>query len=49
MREVAVQPVSVDEILAVLRFAGRNAIPVTVRGAGTGNYGQCGTCGRRSR
>jgi FAD/FMN-containing dehydrogenase len=39
--DVAVQPVSVDEILAVLRFAGERGIPVTVRGAGTGNYGQC--------
>ncbi|MGB6688940.1 MAG: FAD-binding oxidoreductase [Terracidiphilus sp.] len=39
--DVAVQPVSVDEILAVLGFAGRHEIPVTVRGAGTGNYGQC--------
>lgn len=39
--EVAVQPVSVDEVLAVMRFAGRHEIPVTVRGAGTGNYGQC--------
>src|SRR5579871_562107 len=41
MGDIAVQPVSVDEVLAVLRFAGRDAIPVTVRGAGTGNYGQC--------
>ena len=39
--EVAVQPVSTDEVLAVLRFAGRHEIPVTARGAGTGNYGQC--------
>lgn len=39
--DVAVQPISVDEVLAVMRFAGRNEIPVTVRGAGTGNYGQC--------
>ncbi len=39
--EVAVQPVNVDEVLAVLRFAGRHEIPVTTRGAGTGNYGQC--------
>ena len=39
--DVAVQPVSVEEILAVLRFAGRHEVPVTVRGAGTGNYGQC--------
>jgi FAD/FMN-containing dehydrogenase len=39
--EIAVQPISVDEVLAVLRYAGRHAAPVTVRGAGTGNYGQC--------
>src|ERR1700691_4590873 len=39
--EVAVQPVSVDEVMAVLRLAGKHEIPVTVRGAGTGNYGQC--------
>ncbi len=39
--EVAVQPISVDELLAVMRFAGQQRVPVTVRGAGTGNYGQC--------
>jgi FAD/FMN-containing dehydrogenase len=39
--DVAVQPVDVDEVLAVLRYAGHFEIPVTVRGAGTGNYGQC--------
>lgn len=39
--DVAVQPVSVDEVLRVLRFAGCHEVPVTVRGAGTGNYGQC--------
>ncbi len=39
--DIAVQPVSVEEVLAILRFAGRHEIPVTVRGAGTGNYGQC--------
>ncbi|HZP07405.1 MAG TPA: FAD-binding oxidoreductase [Terracidiphilus sp.] len=39
--EIAVQPTSVDEVLAVLHFAGTRGIPVTVRGAGTGNYGQC--------
>lgn len=39
--DVAVQPLSVIEVLAVLRFAGGRGIPVTVRGAGTGNYGQC--------
>ncbi|HEX3891405.1 MAG TPA: FAD-binding oxidoreductase [Terracidiphilus sp.] len=39
--DIAVQPISVGEILAILRFAGSNGIPVTVRGSGTGNYGQC--------
>lgn len=39
--EAAVQPVSIEELMAVLRFAGKHRIPVTVRGAGTGNYGQC--------
>jgi len=39
--EVAVQTVSVDEVLAVMRFAGKHEIPITTRGAGTGNYGQC--------
>ena len=39
--DVAVQPVSVEEVLAVMGFAGQQEIPVTVRGAGTGNYGQC--------
>jgi FAD/FMN-containing dehydrogenase len=39
--DVAVRPVSVNEVLAVMRYAGERAIAVTVRGAGTGNYGQC--------
>ena len=39
--DVVVQPISLEEVLAILRFAGKNEIPVTVRGAGTGNYGQC--------
>jgi FAD/FMN-containing dehydrogenase len=39
--DVAVLTANVDEVLAVLRFAGERAVPVTVRGAGTGNYGQC--------
>lgn len=41
MGDVAVQPVDTNEILAVLRFARMRGVPVTVRGAGTGNYGQC--------
>src|SRR5579864_7705362 len=39
--DIAVQPVSADEVRAVMRYAGRHEIPITVRGAGTGNYGQC--------
>ena len=39
--DIAVQPVHVEEILAIARYAGREGIPITVRGAGTGNYGQC--------
>lgn len=39
--DVAVQPVSESEVLAVLRYARESETPVTVRGAGTGNYGQC--------
>jgi FAD/FMN-containing dehydrogenase len=39
--DVVVQPRHVDEILAIMRFAGSEGVAVTVRGAGTGNYGQC--------
>jgi FAD/FMN-containing dehydrogenase len=39
--DIAVQPVSAEEVLAIARFAGKNNLPLTVRGAGTGNYGQC--------
>jgi FAD binding domain len=39
--DVAVQPRDTAELIAVLRFAGQRNVPVTVRGAGTGNYGQC--------
>jgi FAD/FMN-containing dehydrogenase len=39
--DIVVQPVSVDEVLAIARYAGERDIPLTVRGAGTGNYGQC--------
>ena len=39
--DIAVQPTRVEEILAILRYAGQHEIPVTTRGAGTGNYGQC--------
>ncbi len=39
--DIAVQPRDTAELIAVLRYAGQNGVPVTVRGAGTGNYGQC--------
>jgi FAD/FMN-containing dehydrogenase len=39
--DVVVQPASVEEVLAVARYAREHEVPLTVRGAGTGNYGQC--------
>src|ERR1700761_4551072 len=38
--DVVVQPLSTGEIQSVLRYCFENNVPVTVRGAGTGNYGQ---------
>ncbi len=38
--EVVVQPGSAADVEATLRFAFANHLPVTARGAGTGNYGQ---------
>src|ERR1700723_2351402 len=38
--DVVVHPLTVTEIQDVLRFCYANDIPVTPRGAGTGNYGQ---------
>ncbi len=38
--DVVVQPVSREEIVAVLRHCNARDVPVTLRGAGTGNYGQ---------
>jgi hypothetical protein len=38
--EVVVQPLSVIEIQGVLRYCHAHDLPVTARGAGTGNYGQ---------
>jgi len=39
--DVVVQPRSREEVLAVAQLAWRERVPLTVRGAGTGNYGQC--------
>src|SRR6266436_933852 len=38
--EVVVQPLGADEIQKLLRYCYANNLPVTARGAGTGNYGQ---------
>jgi FAD/FMN-containing dehydrogenase len=38
--DVAVQPLGVTEIQGVLRYCHAHDLAVTVRGAGTGNYGQ---------
>jgi FAD/FMN-containing dehydrogenase len=38
--DVVVQPQSEDEIAAVVTAAARHRMPVTLRGGGTGNYGQ---------
>lgn len=39
--DLIVQPVNVDEITRVLAWCYAHQVPVTMRGAGTGNYGQC--------
>ena len=38
--EIVIQPLNTAEIRSVLRYCYSNDLPVTVRGAGTGNYGQ---------
>ena len=38
--DLVVQPTNVTEIQGVLRYCHAHDLPVTVRGAGTGNYGQ---------
>jgi FAD/FMN-containing dehydrogenase len=38
--DFVVQPLSTPEVQDVLRYCHANAVPVTARGAGTGNYGQ---------
>lgn len=38
--EAAVIPRTVDELVAVVALAARERVPITMRGSGTGNYGQ---------
>jgi len=39
--DIAVEAIDADEVLAIARYARQHGIPLTPRGAGTGNYGQC--------
>ncbi|MGQ9864923.1 MAG: FAD-binding oxidoreductase [Pseudanabaenaceae cyanobacterium] len=39
--DLAVQPTTEAEVLAIARLCVQQRVPVTVRGSGTGNYGQC--------
>lgn len=39
--QILIMPESEDEVIAVARAAARHGVPLTVRGGGTGNYGQC--------
>ncbi|MEH2290481.1 FAD-binding oxidoreductase [Nostoc sp.] len=39
--DIVVRPVNEAEVLKVAAACAKHRIPVTVRGAGTGNYGQC--------
>lgn len=39
--DLVVRPTTEDEVLQVARLCVKHRLPLTVRGAGTGNYGQC--------
>jgi len=39
--DIAVRPRTEDEIRGVVAACAKEGIPITVRGSGTGNYGQC--------
>ncbi|MBE9037925.1 FAD-binding oxidoreductase [aff. Roholtiella sp. LEGE 12411] len=39
--DIVVRPANEQEVLKVAAACARHRVPVTVRGAGTGNYGQC--------
>lgn len=41
LADVVVQPRLIGQLKEVIRFAHARRIPLTLRGAGTGNYGQC--------
>tara|TARA_Y100001968_G_scaffold140202_1_gene128275 strand:- start:2473 stop:3819 length:1347 start_codon:yes stop_codon:yes gene_type:complete len=39
--QLVVKPLSVNAVVDVVRVCKKYAIPLTIRGSGTGNYGQC--------
>lgn len=39
--DIAVRPSNKQEVLKVASSCAKHRVPITVRGAGTGNYGQC--------
>jgi FAD/FMN-containing dehydrogenase len=39
--DLAVRPTNLEEVIKIAATCAKHRIPVTVRGAGTGNYGQC--------
>ncbi len=39
--DLVVRPKNIESLLLVAKICFKHAIPLTVRGAGTGNYGQC--------
>jgi FAD/FMN-containing dehydrogenase len=39
--DLVVQPVTEEEVLKIAQICVKYKIPLTIRGAGTGNYGQC--------
>ena len=41
LADIVVRPLSVDAIIIVAQICNKHSIPLTLRGSGTGNYGQC--------
>ncbi len=41
LADIVVRPLSVDTIIVVARICNKYSTPLTLRGSGTGNYGQC--------
>ena len=41
LADIVVRPLSLDAIIVVAQMCNRYSTPLTLRGSGTGNYGQC--------